>query len=1174
LLNILLFSDMKAQTSICGNQDISTMNPADQAAFLQQQVALRALPFDENLKIIPVVVHILYDAAVPATDIADAQVVEAIKELNENYRKTAGTHGAGNGVDVNVEFRLAQLDESGACTTGIIHHAISYTTALYLDLTSGADNFKANSRWNTSKYLNIWVVKEFTTLHPVPFPAGSITTGVAFQPNSTAFNPLSDGVTIRYDYFGRTGTSPNATQTLSHEVGHWLNLFHTHEPGRASNSCTNTDCLLDGDLVCDTPPQQLSNSCNQANTCIESPPVYDLVENYLGYAGACRNMLTAGQKTRCHQSLTVHRATIYSSANLTETGVSDDVIATNTTWGTNKWVNTVTINSGATLTISSGATIRFATEGKMTIKAGGKLVLNGALSGSGSGCSGGWKGVLLEGISTAPQYIGNSTATLNPAQGILQMGTGSIENAELGVNVKAGGILVINGGTFKNCTNGVALAPYGSSNLRSNLCSFENTSFLTDATYLFASPPNIFLKLDGIGHVYVTGCTFKNEYFVAAGGNVLVNYGYGIWANDAGFTVKERPAAGTLPLKYSNFSHLGYAIYTQKTNSNNRCTIQNTVFDDNFNIGIYSKGVSGNRIVHNTFNMGTPKCFACDDGTQIGAFFENNTTGLIFEENVLIDIASNGNTVGTLCKNLGGFNTKIRRNTYQNLQNANIANGVNKGTVLDPTQNSGLSYECNTNTNSQTQDIGIDIGGTIRQKQTGNSASSTVSAANVFTTMTTNTPPGFKHINNQGSGAIDYFYQSSVPTQNPANVFNVNKIITTILNTCPINYAMGVSNNSIEMASMHYAAAYQNYQNQKTVYNALIDGGNTEMMKSEIQAANETWELRNKLIGASPYLTEEVLKKAAEKYQILPNALLMEVLLANPDATKSEELYEYLRNKPNPLSESMIDLIKNSNDVVTFRSNLENSMVSLQAEMDQAVLIAVQEITAAPDSLHHADLRGWLGNLRNVAADLEIIHDFIATNDIAAANALLQSLPQTYNLDSDRLAEVQNYTALLNILMGMNVEDRLNHRFDTTTIASIEQIAQSADGMAKTFAQNLLSTQGYYFAPKYTIPTLGVAQRVAKPKSSKTNNPPISISLAPNPATDYVVVAWDMTVYNANATLLIMDVLGNIVQTVELTNPTGSWVWDTRAVANGLYFYTLHDGRRIVESGKITVIKK
>ena len=78
--------------------------------------------FNERvLIVVPVVVHVVYlgESLGVGSNIGDAQIQSAITALNEDFRRISGTNGAGNGVDVEVEFCLAQRDPNGNSTTGI-----------------------------------------------------------------------------------------------------------------------------------------------------------------------------------------------------------------------------------------------------------------------------------------------------------------------------------------------------------------------------------------------------------------------------------------------------------------------------------------------------------------------------------------------------------------------------------------------------------------------------------------------------------------------------------------------------------------------------------------------------------------------------------------------------------------------------------------------------------------------------------------------------------------------------------------------------------------------------------------------------------------------------------------------------------------------------------------------
>lgn len=135
--------------------------------------------------------------------------------------------------------------------------------------------------WPRDQYLNLWVCDlSGGLLGYAQFPGGAAAT---------------DGVVCDYQYFGTIGSSApfNKGRTATHEVGHWLNLYHIW--GDDGTACTGSD------LVADTPNQADENyGCPvfPAVSCSNGPNG-DMFMNYMDYTDdACMNMFTAGQKAR------------------------------------------------------------------------------------------------------------------------------------------------------------------------------------------------------------------------------------------------------------------------------------------------------------------------------------------------------------------------------------------------------------------------------------------------------------------------------------------------------------------------------------------------------------------------------------------------------------------------------------------------------------------------------------------------------------------------------------------------------------------------------------------------------------------------------------------------------------------------------------------------------------
>jgi hypothetical protein len=250
---------------------------------------------------IPVVVHVVWNTQ--AQNISDAQIRSQIDVLNQDFRRTNPDSSQVPQVwqpvaaDARIEFFLATTDPNGNPTTGIIRTQTQRTSfpqqgnPVKSAATGGAD------AWPADVYLNIWVCQlSSNLLGYAQFPGGPAQT---------------DGVVILHSAFGTTGTAAapfDRGRTATHEIGHWLNLFHTG--GDDGTGCNGTD------LVDDTPNQADQNfGCPTfPNTSCNNGPNGDMFMNYMDYTDdACMFMFTHGQVTRMQAALDGSRSPVGSS---------------------------------------------------------------------------------------------------------------------------------------------------------------------------------------------------------------------------------------------------------------------------------------------------------------------------------------------------------------------------------------------------------------------------------------------------------------------------------------------------------------------------------------------------------------------------------------------------------------------------------------------------------------------------------------------------------------------------------------------------------------------------------------------------------------------------------------------------------------------------------------------
>ena len=262
--------------------------------------------------IIPMVLQIIHNYG--SENISDAQVVDAIRILNEDFNKentdTANvvTSFKSRIGDTQFEFRLAKKDPSGNCSNGITR-----TPSL---LTYDADDNSKLISWPRAKYFNMWVVSDIYTESTT-----SVTAGYATLPGTASDG--EDGIILDDNYVGSIGTSNSSNfnkRVLTHEAGHFFNLLHPWGWGQIETSCAGSD------FVNDTPPTQGSFS-----TCILTKNIcgqLENVQNFMDYS-TCTNMFTTGQANRMISAInnsSGQRSSLWQSSNLIATGTADPYV--------------------------------------------------------------------------------------------------------------------------------------------------------------------------------------------------------------------------------------------------------------------------------------------------------------------------------------------------------------------------------------------------------------------------------------------------------------------------------------------------------------------------------------------------------------------------------------------------------------------------------------------------------------------------------------------------------------------------------------------------------------------------------------------------------------------------------------------------------------------------------
>jgi hypothetical protein len=839
----------------------------------------------------------------------------------------------------------------------------------------------------------------------------------------------------------------------------------------------------------------------------------------------------------------------------------------------------IIVESGGILTITGDMELRMFENTKIVVRERGRLNIDDATITN--ACEGPWLGIEVHGDPFQPHqplyqgmvYLSNNAAIKNATCGIRtarivypppddpQTSTPDYD--------RSGGIILATDASFIDNEVAVWFYPY----VHNNISSFSNCIFETEEYYLPGDKAfKHFIRLYNVSGIDIINCDFINstpeDYF-----------GNGIFSFQSTFAIKGECVEGPYPCTewdFGKFENLEYGIYALVSGTERYADITHTIFEDNFR-GVFLRSMNNARITSNIFHINTEAVAGDLNAGGYGCYLDVCNAYWIEDNDFEGVNPTSPIGLGLYINNSGLDYNEVYNNRFYNTDFAIVAQGINRG------QETGLEILCNEFTGCN-YDISVveAINSGIAPSQGSGEAEPDAPAGNRFSyTGDENTP---SDINNEGLH-INYYYhlyafENLKPlyfTQSTVTPWaNINSVWSEEL-SCPPSEDLGGELDSGDIKEQMNLAD-QKIDSIQGVLQQLVDGGDSEILKQEVEISfpEESFEIYCDLMSKSPYLSDSIVAAVIYKEDVLPNAMVRDIMVSNPQSAKQDSLIEKLDDRWEPLPDYMMQEILQSKNLIGAKEELESQLSFYKRLRESALNRLVQYFLT--DTISPVQSKDSLINLpeneQSLAARYRQAFLYSETNQYEKGQEIMDSIPDLFILTEEQLIKHEGIASFYSYLVEKH-QDSGDILFpDSTQFEFLLALGAVASGASEAYAQNVLITMDelQYYEPVF-LPSLFKSALYKDPmKDFKDNYTDIQLKVYPNPARDFLIVEYSNSIPAGESILIIRDSEGKEVINVSSIRKRDQILVNLPGLESGLYYISLYSDDTFIKSAKFTVI--
>lgn len=876
----------------------------------------------------------------------------------------------------------------------------------------------------------------------------------------------------------------------------------------------------------------------------------------------------------------------------------EEQINVDTTWdGFDLKTKDYRIISGITLTVTG--TIGMAEGSDIFVEPGAKIIMDG-------GCLTGLCGKLWNGIDLwgNPLY---SQDERDQGYAVIING-GSIEYAKKGIETayfdggayhRSGGVVYCDSAFFKDNQTGIKFYPYhysapGGAQVP-NFSRIKNTEFeITDNFYSLdystVLDPLAGLHIGEIWGLNILGCDFINS----SDKTNLVR-GNGIYSMNGGYFITKRctdliPQVPCSGYEICTFGNLDYGVRAFGDGSEWIIHIDTADFTENYR-GVFMSGINDPIITRNTFNCSDELDRIGSHDPLAGAYLEYCNRYQVEENSFTSNYSQNGqDAVGIQIVNSCPYYNEVYNNAFNDFLVGITAAGENRDMY-----GTGLCIKCNDFANC-VSDIYVTPDGGYRSDYFGiatdqgsesdpENPDPTLATGNTFSQDNGTNP---NYTNEEGCNPIIYTYHGNnssgkkifpIPYAPPYPSLQIqlnpdgNVDYTVKDEVCPSHLEEGIALESEKNTIIESTTLLSEVQDTLEL---LVDGGDTESLDFEIQTSfpDEALLLRQELIDHSPYLSDTIIKSSIAKEDVLLNALLRDILVANPQVAKTPSILNKLDERNDPMPDYMMEEIMQGQNIYGDKEILESRLAAFQSSRDLSLSKVIRYYkTDTSDYMASRDsLRITIENEDYPSARYELAYLYLNRDDSLNTFASLENIPFIFDLTTDETNLHTDYETLFDLLWTVHTD---TISLDSIQIEQLISLSESYS-LPGIFARNVLvDNQLMYYNETVYLPDLNKSVVVNNKLPVYEEDETDCLKVFPNPSGNFFIVEYFVENESLQSSFLILnDMLGSVRKTWRLKDNQNQLIVPTNDLAPGTYLLQLIVDGKYIGNTKLIINKQ